>query len=378
MRRLIGLLLAGSLLAVTPRVWAGAHKRGRIRVRRGYIDAHFAVSPDGKRVAFVHVISDADVRLSVAAIQGGRIIKKIPIARYTTMPASLRWTSDGRFVVLSWSLGKAKNWALIDWRAGTVKTFPNVRDLRCRPRKSRCVVYTQGRRRGITVHSVTVLNYPGLRKKSLYRVVTDERGRLTNPVMDLLYFRNDYLDVVGKIRGRYDKARDIRLPDREAIYDVATRKVVRERPIKDAIGWEKMRLFRKKHSALDPLLIVDDQGGKPQMVLVTPTNERRLVSVPEPMERFRASSLVQMFLGASPYFSLIVDPQNPLALKRRQSDKEVFYLFQVHNGRARILVQIPSEGRYQAWSVGRGMVGLMALHKNWGLGATGLDFYSFR
>ncbi len=376
MRRFVGLLLVGWLLAAAPAARAGGRKIGRVRVDKGYIDAHFAASPDGTKVAYFHVVTDTDVRLVVASTKGSRVLKKTAMVKYTAMPSNVAWTSDGRFVVVSWMVGKAKNWVLWDWKAGVLKSFPKVKDLRCSVSKARCVLYTRSERRGMIIHVATLLSYPALRKKATYRLATDDRGRVTKPVMELLYFRDDYLKAVGKIRGRYDKARDIRLPDKEAVYDLVTKKVVSEKPIKDAIGWEKMRRFRKKHPALDPVLVIEEEGGR-RMVLVTKNNERKPVTLSQNVLKFQAASLRQQFVGGQAFFSLIVDPQNPLALKQRRSDKEVFVLFRLQGGRAASVLTLPSSKTVHVWSVGKGVVADMKLHKNWGLGAGEFVLYSF-
>jgi hypothetical protein len=73
-----------------------------------------------------------------------------------------------------------------------------------------------------------------------------------------------------------------------------------------------------------------------------------------------------------------VDPQNPITLKQRKSEPEVFHLyfftFKAAN-RPRPVVQLPSAKQVLYWRYGPGYIAVMRLHKNWTLGREQLEIF---
>ncbi|MCD6497931.1 MAG: hypothetical protein J7M25_06435 [Deltaproteobacteria bacterium] len=363
---------------------AAAPQRASVAVGTGYIDAHFAVAHDGKRLAYVHVGDDGKARLLLASLSGHRVrvTSKTDLTKWTMMPSALDFSPDDRFVIVSWKDDPAAKVSRAEYvafnrKGAFVKRLPSGLDFRFHRDKAgwRVVIYDRQARGRKVTHRVTVLSYPGFAAKGQYRLATDDANRVTSPKMKFIYFISDYLQAVGKIEGRYDKARDIRLPDQMAFYDMAARKVVRERPIKDAIAWEKSRLFRKKHSAMDPVFLLD--GGV--LSVVMPDNRKLTITSPLQLKRFRPDSLYDETDGSrKALISLTVDPQNPVALRQHRSDSEMFHLLAVRFGSrlsAREVLRLRSEHMVLRWRHGRGVVVVMRLHKNWGLGAAGLWVY---
>ena len=360
---------------------AGAPQNASVMVGSGYIDAHFAVAHNGKRLAYVHVEDDGKARLVLASIIGLRVrtTARVDLTKWTVMPSGLDFTPDDRFVIVTWKVDPASKTSrteqvVFNSKGAFVKRLPAGLDLRFHQDKVgwRVVVYDRQIRGRKVTHRVTVLSYPGFASKGQYRLVTDDANRVTNPKMKLIYFVSDYLQAVGKIEGRYDKARDIRLPDQMAFYDMAARKVVRERPIKDAIVWEKSRLFRKTHSAMAPVFLLEGSA----LFVVMPDNSKLKIATPLQLARFRSDSLYDEMDGARMAFvGLTVDPQNPVALRQHRSDLEKFHLLAVRLGSrpaAREILQLGSKNMILRWHHGKGVVVVMRLHKNWGLGASRL------
>ena len=360
----------------------------QVKVKRGYIDSHFGVSGDGEHLAYIHVLSDKKAFLTISRLtkRGLKRKARVNIASHTLMPESLRFTPDDRHVLITWPAKVSdpegdKVAGVFGLNGKLKKKLGSFADIRFRKEGSgwKIITYDRVSRRSVISHQVTVHAFPSLKVSAKHKLVTDRSLRLRKPTMELVYFKDDYLKAVGKIAGKYDKKRDIRLPDKEAIYDLTKKKVISERPIKDAIGWEKNRRFRQKHSAFEPVFVLEGSGKATKLVLVRKNNLRREIPLGVTLVRFKDGSLKQSFLGTdTALISLTVDPQNPIVLKQRRSEPEIFHLYRVSTKSepmAKPLLKLDSENLSLRWRYGKGWLAVMPLHKNWGLGAPSLQVY---
>jgi hypothetical protein len=384
----VGILTAVTLFGEGSVARATAKPAARVKVKRGYLDAHFAVGPKGKYLVYLHVLSNKKAFLTVGRLRSKKI-KKIArrnIAQHTLMPEKMRFTPDGKHVLLVWRADPAKpdgplTGALFDKNARLKSKVGPFEDLRFRKQGSawKVITYRRVSARSVVSHRVTVYSYPQLRAEKRYKLVTNRALQVSKPKMELVYFKDDYLRVVAKIAGRYDKAKDIRLPDKEAVYDMTQRKVIAERPIKDAIGWEKLRRFRQKHAAFDPVFVLQGSGENTKLVLVRKNGARFELGLGTRLDRFQEKSLKQQFLSKNKaVLSLSIDPQNPLALKKKRSEPEVFHLYYVKatpSLQAKPVLELPSKKLDLRWRYGKRVLAVMPLHENWGLGGPELRVY---
>ena len=106
---------AGLLLCLTvgSDAQAGKLKRvGKIKVKSGYIDAHFAVSPNGRSLAYVHVGEGKKPTwlnvVNLAANQ--RRLARVNITQTTVAPVRLLFSPDSKRVVMVYeTAGRALN-----------------------------------------------------------------------------------------------------------------------------------------------------------------------------------------------------------------------------------------------------------------------------
>lgn len=358
-------------------------------VKAGYIDSHFAVSPNGKYLAYVHVLNNRSVHLMVMALSpsGMKRRARIPIHTYTVMPLRLHFTRDSSKILMFW---RAKANAIEGPLKGVVLSLggqrlagiPSFQDFRLRKSggKWRAITYNRQQLRWALAHLVTVYSFPQMRRTAQYRLVTDKTNRVTKPIkMELVYFIDDYLRALAKVPGRYDKKKDIRLPDREAVYDLKTRKIVRQRDIREAVRWERIKIFRQKHNAFDPIVVLKGAAKRAKLQLVRVNNKRATLTLGVQLARFRPDSLKQQFLpGQKALISMTIDPQNPITLKQRKSEPEVFHLFYFPMktpSRPKAMTHLKSDKQVIFWHYGKSFLAVMRLHKNWTLGRNRLDVY---
>jgi hypothetical protein len=216
------------------------------------------------------VVGNKSAKLNVMTLSARGVKRKSSFAihPYTVMPLELRFTSDSKYILMFW---RAKPTALTGDRAGAVFSLtgqklgaiPPFIDFRLRKKgaKWQAIIYRRQNTRWNIAHLAWVFTFPQMKRIAQHRLVTDKNWRVANPKMDLVYFTDDYLKAITKVPGKYDKKKDIRLPDREATYDMVARRVIKQRDIQEAVKWERDKRFRQKYSAFEPVVVM---GGTPR------------------------------------------------------------------------------------------------------------------
>ncbi len=366
----------------------GADPATVIEADGGYIDSHFAICPDGKSIAYLNVFTDRKADLVIGAIspKGFKEENRVNIAGHTIMPAGMTFAPDGKHVLITWVTSPADSdkdfsGAVFNLSGKLIQKIGPFRDYRFRVegKKTTLITYSERPARGSISITVTVYGYPQIRVLAQHRLTTDQTRRLKNPNMEVLYFRDDYLKAVGRIAGRYDPEADIRLPDREAVYDLTQGKVVSETPIKEAVEWERTRRFRENHPPFEPHLYFAGAAEDMKLMLMRTDDVRVEIPLPVELARYRPESLMQRVIDRdSVLLGLTVDPQNPVILKQRRSEPEQMHLYYVnYSGKPRVkrISSLDSEDHNVQWRFGQGFLAVMRLHKRWGLGAKTIQIH---
>lgn len=388
MRNLSASSMVGLVLFGTVFVEAGPPKPDTVSKSAGYIDSHFALSPDGTHLACVHVLRQGSANLEIYTVsdKGARRRASVPIGKITMLPLRLRFSPDGNHVLMFWRANAAALsgplagavYGLNGQRVASIPAFDDYR-LRKDGGKWQLITYLPVNVRWQIDHQVTIYAFPQMRKLEHHRLITDKSYRVAKPKMELVYFMDNYLKAVAKVAGHYDRAKDVRLPDKEAIYDLKAKKVISQQEIKEAVRWEQNKRFRQKYNAFDPVVVLDGAPGRGKLELVRTDNNRVALTPSISLDRFRFDSLRQQLIGRDKIvMSLTVDPQNPITLKQRKSEPEVFHLFMFSlKGRTRLekVFSLDSEKKVLFWSYAKNTLAVMRLHKNWTLGAGRIYIY---
>ncbi|MFH2005189.1 MAG: hypothetical protein ABI333_01250 [bacterium] len=364
-------------------------KASQISVKTGYIDAHFAVSPNGRTLAYLHVgEGKSPTFLNFVALGGGtRGIARVNITKVTVAPVQLYFTPDSkRLVLVSELQARAHNpprqaafYELTGRAAGKVTNF---HELVYRKVKTgwQIVTYLRDARGQSVFHAVTQYDAKTLRRGKFARLVSKVSGEVAQPKMNIAYWTPDFTRVVVRVAGAYDRKRDVRLPDREKIYDPFTRKFASDREIEDLREWDSIQKIREKHQVQRHLLRIDGTQKAFTWEMIDVQNRRVALSdTTPPLKRFNFNSFNQRATyGKTVLFSFTVDPQWPTLFGQRRNVPEVFHLFRldVTSKQSTLLGTIPSPQRLLAWRLGGTKLVIMRMHKYWGLGEKVIEIYN--
>jgi hypothetical protein len=198
--------------------------------------------------------------------------------------------------------------------------------------------------------------------------------------MEIAFFSPDYGQVVAKVAGAYDRKRDVRLPDREKIWDCLAGKFTSDREIANLQDWAALRKIREQASSPANLLLLGGTQKAPTWELVDEKNTKTaLPDLSPPLKQFAFASLrTQPAVdGKAVFFSLTVDPQWPTVFGRPENAPEVFHLFRLDLAarQTAVLGTLPSPGQVIQWSAGGNRVAVIRLHQYWKLGHLELEVY---
>lgn len=384
-------LLAGLTLASSAWAEGGSLKRlDRIRVTAGYIDAHFAVSPDGKTLAYAHVGEGKHPTfLHVVSIKGRRHrnLAKVNITRLTVDIVKMMFSPDGSRLFLvadmktrtahpprqAWVFDRAGR------QVGHVQRFTRLAFRRDGKGPWTLVAYLRKAQGGRIAHVITLYNLASLRRTKSARLVASAAGQVAKPRMQIAYFSPDFTRIIAKVAGQYDRKRDVRLPDREKTYNPFTRKFESDREIANLAAWAKFRKIRAAAPGVPVLLRLKGSQKAFTFEMIAGTHQRaRLSDLTPPLKQLNFKSLnAQPTASGAVPFSLRVDPQWPTLFGQRKNVPEVFHLFRLNPKTRQIqhLGSISSPKQVLGWRLGGRRLVIMRLHRFWKLGHRVIEIY---
>lgn len=385
---------AGLLLCLTTgsEAWAGGSKLkriGQIKVKSGYIDAHFAVSPNGRTMAYVHVGEGRKASyLNLVSLVGARRrIARVNITKTTVAPVRLLFAPDsGRLALVYETAGRAltppRHAVVYDLAGKAVGRIKNFHRLAFKRIKGgwQMVAYLRTIRGQQVTHTVTLYSATTYRRGKVARLLSKRSGEVTKPKMTIAYWTPDYTRVVTKVQGEYNRAADARDPDREKIYDVFTRKFDSDRKIDQLAEWAKIRKIRAANEAMINLLRITGSQKSPTWEMINKRNQRvKLTATSPPLKWFNFRTFTQQptWSDSKVLFSFTVDPQWPTLFGQKRNVDEVFHLFalNVTTRRPKLLGTIPSPKQVLAWRMGASRLVVMRLHRYWKLGHRAIEIY---
>jgi len=385
---------AGLILCLTAggEAWAGGSnlKRiGQIKVKSGYIDAHFAVSPNGRTLAYVHVGEGSKASfLNLYSLAGApKRIARVNITKTTVAPVRLLFSPDsGRLVLVYETAGRALNpprhavvYDLAGKSVGRVMNFHRIAFKRIKG-GWQMVAYLRVIRGQQVTHTVTLYNATTFRRGKVARLRSKRSGEVKKPKMTIAYWTPDYTQAVTKVQGEYNRAADARDPDREKIYDLFTRKFVSDRKIDQLAEWAKIKKIRAANESMINLLRIRGSQKKPTWEMLDKRNTRvKLPNTSPPLKWFSFPTFTQQATWSDKkvLFSFTVDPQWPTIFGQKRNVAEVFHLFtlDVTSRQSKLLGTIACPKQVLAWRVGGSRLVVVRLHRYWKLGHRSIEIY---
>jgi hypothetical protein len=247
--------------------------------------------------------------------------------------------------------------------------------------KQLIALYTRGGKKNVE-HQVQILAGDTLRPiaRRTYAESAEGALRIRGGEARPLWWTRGHTNLSVQKLGEYDKARDIRRPDRFLRLDLVTDKPVEEHEIEDVLGFARVTLARKAGPSEAAFARLSDDHK--QVLLLDGLDERPL-SLERPIHLYDPDSLRSLILDeATLVVGLQVDPNNIVAVQRRTPDPDDFDLYTVerasiHEGtvRSRRALTLPGGGRRVGFTVDKGHVLVLRKDKGFDRGGVALELY---
>ena len=302
-----------------------AQSRFSIHTERGFIDDPFALSPKSRSLAVLLTDAASFARVDIIDLETGRPRRNVALGDPQRVFERVIFAEDGAgLVLLSRDAGSGRRSA--QYFDGNGKPAALVG-----PAADFGVVTRDGERFLIGVTRTAVpageaFNVSRYRLAGLGRVgkshtvVLTKTDELRAPPLKSVSWQDGHAVVVGLAPGGYDKARDIRVPDQAAVFDVLGGAFTWKGEVGDVVAWATASELRHKFDgrSLFTVLAADSKSFE----MVDWLGRRGSLDLPVPLRYYDPSTLVELEDSATPslFFSLAIDPLHPEALARRKKD----------------------------------------------------------
>jgi hypothetical protein len=335
----------------------------------GFVEDAMAFDGAGGRLAWVRADAATTAEVNVVDLAQGQTLAKIDVSGLTTWVTRVEFVLDGSKIFVA---GRTPDELQVvagvyDLTGKQLRKWGPATDIALTAGKEPAVaVYNQTTRADGLTHEVAVFRLKdgkALGKKKSF--VADANGFVKALDFTILYFQDGYAQLVGVKKGEYDRTKDQRLNDSQALYDVVEGKILRNTPIQDLIGHAKLAKLRAQHQNQRQFLGVAPDGKSVE--LVTADDKRVTITTKDlPFDHYVNDSLVwQEARDGKLYFSLTIDPVNPDAVNKKVADPEHIDLYVLAPGQteAHRLARIAKNQRPFAWVVGGGHWAVLRKHK---------------
>jgi hypothetical protein len=362
----------------------GVTMAGSVKPDTGFLDDVFAFDGSGARLAIIRTDAASFAEIEVLQVADRTSVARFDVSKTTLSPVSLAFVGDGSQVLLvSRPVDADKSTAFLMDLTGKVvrKWGPGsdvvLTDVSGDPAVA--VFDKAATKKGGFTYNVAVYDLEtGKPIGKKLKLQSDADGFVKSLDMTILYWKNGYTQLVGKKKGAYDRLKDQRMNDGEAIIDVVSGALLRNTLIGDVIAHTKLSALRAMYENANVFVHVpEDLKG---VELVTADDKRVSVALAEQFHMYEPRSL-QWELGRDGklYFTLTIDPVNPEAVNNRRQDPELIDLYVLDpagDGKATRLARLPSNDRRFGWHHSAGTWAVLRKHKGFGRGGGELELYT--
>jgi hypothetical protein len=362
----------------------GVTKLGTIKPDKGFIDDVFAFDGSGGRLAFVRTDASAYAEVEVIQIPEQNSLTRFDLSAATTTPTFIAFAGDGSqlFVVGHPADEEQSTGYLVDFNGKVLRKWGPATDVALTEvdgAQAVAVLNTKPNKNGGNTYEVQVFTLDkgkSLGKKRTF--AADADGFVKSIDMTIQYWKNGYTQLIGKKKGAYDKLKDQRMNDGEAVYDVVDGSLLRNTPIADVIPYTKLMAIRAAHNNQTTFLHVPDDLKN--LELVTADDKRVAVDLAEKFYMYDYTTLQWQLLRDGKFaFTLTVDPQNPDAVNNKRNDPELIdlYTFDPSAGtKATRVARLPKDGRRHSFQLSGTTWVVLRKHKGFGRGGGELELYT--
>jgi hypothetical protein len=358
---------------------------------KGFIDDPMAVDGETGRLAVLRTDSASFARLEIVDLASGKVTRSFPAGGPQQLFERILFGGKGgSMVVITRDPGRGRRSAQLFSAAGKASGLIGpFTDFGLTERGGRATLIGWDRRPGPAGGTTYAVSEYGLGSQARLAgpraYAVSKEGMVAHPELKLLGWQDGYSRMVGQIPGGYDKAKDVRQPDRAAVLDLLSGKVVLDTEISDVMAWATVAQLRGKRPNRDLMVVLNDAQDEAQ--LVDAFGRTAPLALPAKVGDYDPRSLAEQEEpgGSTLYFSFALDPLNTEALARGKADKPYLDLYRVRHestpGKSAPatdlaqLLRAPMDDRPVSWVVSGSFLALLRKHKSFSRGGTEVEVY---
>lgn len=364
---IVGLVARSASAAptVVQRIAAGGH---------GFIDDAYALADDGSAIAYITTDGATTATLHLAAVNGS----DVAIAGAPADAVAVAWLSPKRVLVVRGRDGSSTAQAFSAAGADKVKpigpfgafSFATVDGKRA------FVTYTRSEKHGVE-HAIVAYAIDTLKplKKRVWREDAEGQIKLGAAMLKPLWWEDGFTVLAALRAGEFDKARDLRRPDRYARLDALAGKALSESEVQDVLAFTQISLVRR--DAPNQPVIMRFSDDRKKLMMIDGITEHAL-ALPRELWKYDPTTLAWQTLDEKrAAMSLTVDPVNPDALARKKADADDIDLYEIdrQTHAAQPLLRVSGQGRRSSWRLAGHRLLILRKDKGFDRGGVALELF---
>jgi hypothetical protein len=384
--------------AAAPAVPGGAPARHAffIKAEKGFIDDPIALAPDDGLLAVLLTDAASFARIDLVDLGTGKPRQTVELGDPQRLFERIVLAGDDKGLVLISRDGDSgkRSAQYYNAQGKPAGILGPVEDFGVATREgTRVLVALASQRSGQdTIYKVTSHRLDGLQRVGKTGAFTIKARELRRPPLKLVSWQRGYTEIIGLQPGSYDKAKDVRLPDKGAILDALGGTVLWTAEVGDVVAWAAASELRRKLPGRSVFAVFSPDTKI--FDLVDFQGRRGPIELPVPLRYYDASTLHEQEAaqasGDSLMISLAIDPLHPEALARRKKDPAYLDLYTVRYDASRSqgptgqgalkpqverLLRAPMDDRPASWVAMGRHAAVLRKHKNFSRGGNLLEVY---
>jgi|GEM_PF-4906797 hypothetical protein len=348
---------------------------------KGFVDDAMAFDST-KRFAYVHTDSAEFLRIELISLDTLKKERSIEIKDANRVPQALHFVADGTRLLFIWMDSYEGKHGVMLFNTENGKLLKELKPgapFRLIARDGKEVLlraHEKADNKGGTKVTVSTYNPKTLRAGKVAKLTIAAGVSKSKPPLRLLYWGPGHLTMVGLQKGKYDRKKDMRLPDRALRYNLLSRKQEWALAPQDLVAWTRALNMRTNHPEQHRFLHVSDD--RKTLHLVDAANTVSNLQTTGKWSLYEPKSLRQLEAATSSelYFSLTVDPVNAEAVARKKADIERMDLYVIDgSGKTKRLGQVKTNNRRFSWSVGANHFSYLEKLKGFGRGGKSVSLF---
>jgi hypothetical protein len=365
-----------------------------IKAEKGFIDDPFAVSTQAQALAVLLTDAASFARIDLIDLKTGKPRRTVELGDPQRLFERIYFADDrGGLVLISRDAGSGRRSAqYFDDKGKAAGLLGPMAELGVSKRGGEPSLIAVARASGAAGDTFTVSRHrlAGLGRLGKARSLVIKNGEVQQPPLKAASWLDSNSMLVGLAPGGYDKARDLRVPDQSAVYDVLTGALLTKTDVGDVVAWAAAAELRRKFPGRGLFAIVSPDTRL--FELVDWQGRRGPLELPVPLRYYDPTTLVELEDPATPslFFSLAIDPLHPEALARRKKDPSYLDLYWARPAAAKAgaapnreplaptvtrLLRAPIDDRPTSWAAAGGHAAVLRKHKNFSRGGALLELY---